>query len=135
MRSRIKAWSNPFLSADRKSLWIQADTDDGDSAEIDLSFELIAQLVLAAALAGQTASAEDGDDLTVKPDFSGEEWDPIPLRGVGLSLGRNASETALVVDLFRVRLAFLLDSKKVAEAGASFARMAATVSADPSKKI
>jgi hypothetical protein len=133
MRHRIKAWSSPFLSADRKSLWIKADTDDGDSAEIDLPFDLVAQLVFAAALAGQTASKEADEDPNDRPDYSGEEWDAIPVRGLALSFGRNPAETALVVDLFRTRLAFALDSKKLAEVGASFARTAATLSADPSK--
>ncbi|HEY1983494.1 MAG TPA: hypothetical protein VGH13_25715 [Xanthobacteraceae bacterium] len=73
------------------------------------------------ALAGQQASIEAGEDQFGKPDFSNEIWVAIPLRGVGLALGKTATETLLVVDLFRTRLTFSLDSKKVAALGFSFA--------------
>jgi hypothetical protein len=133
MRYRLKAWSNAFLSSDQKSLWIQGDLDDSPPIELEIPFELASQLVFGIALAGQTAAAQAGDDPNSTPDFTREEWDAIPVRGLGLGLGRNPAETALVVDLFRTRLAFALDSKKVGALGASFARTAATLSADPAK--
>jgi hypothetical protein len=133
MRHRVKSWSSPFLSSDRKHLWIRAELDNAPAVDLELPFEVADQLVSAFAQAGQLASREAGDDTIASPDFSGEQWEVVPVRGLAFSLGRHPGETALVVDLFRFRLALSLDSKTVAAVGASFARTAATLSADPER--
>lgn len=134
MRRHIKRWSRPFLSADRASLWISADFDDGSTADLELPFGLVDQLISAFAQAGEHASREAGDDANAQPDFS-HGLEAVPVRGLGFSTGRHAGETILIVDFFRFQLALLLDSKKVADLGQSFARTAAMLSADPSKKM
>jgi len=135
MRHNIRAWGRAFLSGDRKSLWVQGLLDNGGTIDLEIPFPLASQLVEGFALAGQQASIEAAEDNDAKPDFSGETWDAIPARGLAFALGKDAAETLLVADLFRVRLAFALDSKKVAEAGVSFARLAAMLSADPSRNV
>jgi hypothetical protein len=135
MPHRLKEWQQAALTADRKALCVTGSLEDGQTIQFELPFQLVAQLVEGVALAGQTSAQLSNNENDPSSEIAGETLILIPVRGLGLSTGRAPSESALVVDLFRTRLAFLLDSKKVAALGASFAQAAATLSADPSIKM
>lgn len=118
---RFVRFSNAAASHDGKHFAVCVETDDDTALDLEIPIEEIGDVVQ---FFVEVANHVDADVRHEQRQYS-----PIPIRGLGLATSYTPDETLLIIRLAGFELAFQLDSKRVAELGKDFARMAKTLSA------
>jgi len=123
---RVRAWKNPEISPDDSCLWAEIETDDGETADLEIPLSDIGQHVAFLVSSASFANADESDEA-VKKDS--RPIAVISVEGLGFSTGTSPNEAILMVRFAGQALGLSLNSNKLAEFGKDLARTAELISA------
>lgn len=119
---RFITFSEPVILHGGKSFAVVVETEEGERLDLEIPLNEIGAIV--EFMTSVSAFARN------IPRQGEQTWSPIPVQGIGFAAGRTPDETLLVVRLAGCDLAFSMESKKVADLGSEFFRIAQTLASD-----